>query len=239
MLFSEQRSRIVLPAVGSCPGRPTVRLASSRVGHPSPTANEEVAAVAEPAYFVHESSYIDDDVVIGPGTKIWHFCHVMSRARIGERCVVGQNCFVGPDVTIGDNCHLQNNVSVYTMVTLEDDVFCGPSMVFTNDINPRAAYHKQSVDEYYPTLVKRGASLGANCTVLCGVVIGNHAMVGAGAVVTKDVPDYAIVTGVPAHVTGWMCECGRTLQFPDDHSESACEKCQLRYRKRGDTVEPA
>ncbi|NCO42009.1 MAG: N-acetyltransferase [Armatimonadetes bacterium CG_4_10_14_3_um_filter_66_18] len=193
---------------------------------------------AQPDYFVHDSSYVDEGARIGDGTKIWHFCHVMKRANIGEKCVIGQNCFVGPDVTLGNNCHLQNNVSVYTMVTLEDDVFCGPSMVFTNDINPRAGYHKESVDAYLPTLVKRGASLGANCTIVCGTVIGNHAMVGAGAVVSRDVPDYAIVAGVPARVKGWMCECGQKLGFPEDDGETACAKCGLKYVKTGLVVKP-
>src|SRR5262249_21101222 len=144
-----------------------------------------------PDYFVHESSYIDDGCQIGAGTKIWHFSHVMSRARIGARCNIGQNVVISPDVVIGDNVKIQNNVSVYTGVILEDDVFCGPSMVFTNVVNPRS--HVSRKDEYRRTLVRRGASLGANSTVVCGHDVGRYAFVGAGAVVTKDVPDYALI----------------------------------------------
>lgn len=187
-------------------------------------------------YFVHESSYVDEGAAIGKGTKIWHFCHIMSGARIGEKCVIGQNCFVGRGVSLGSNVHLQNNVSVYTRVTLEDDVFCGPSMVFTNDINPRAAYHKQSVEEYPETLVKRGTSIGANATILCGNVLGNHCFVGAGAVVTHDVPDYAIFAGVPARLSGWMCECGTKLRLSvskESEEEAACGKCHRKFRKVG------
>jgi UDP-2-acetamido-3-amino-2,3-dideoxy-glucuronate N-acetyltransferase len=160
-------------------------------------------------YSVHESSYIDDGCRIGAGTKIWHFCHVMPGAVIGERCNIGQNVVISPDVVLGNNVKVQNNVSIYTGVILEDDVFCGPSMVFTNVVNPRS--HVLRRDEYKQTLVKRGASLGANCTVVCGHTIGRFAFIGAGAVVTRDVPDYAMVLGNPGRISGWMCECGIKL----------------------------
>jgi UDP-2-acetamido-3-amino-2,3-dideoxy-glucuronate N-acetyltransferase len=160
-------------------------------------------------FFVHPSSFIDEDVNIGRGTKIWHFSHILPGTRIGDDCSIGQNVVAGPDVRIGNACRIQNNVSIYKGVTLEDDVFCGPSVVFTNVFNPRA--HIRKMDEVRPTLVKRGASLGANCTVVCGVTVGRFAFVGAGAVVTKDVPDYALVYGNPATVRGWMCECGEKL----------------------------
>src|SRR5947208_3259137 len=161
-------------------------------------------------YFVHESSYVDAGARIGKDTKIWHFCHVMGGARIGERCSLGQNVVVMSGVTIGDNVKIQNNVSVYEGVELEDDVFCGPSMVFTNVINPRSAVSRKH--EYRRTLVRRGASIGANATIVCGATIGAYAFIGAGAVVTKDVPAYALMTGVPARRTGWICECGEKLR---------------------------
>ena len=156
--------------------------------------------------FIHETAVIDDGADIGEGTKIWHFSHVLGGSRIGKGCNIGQNVVVGPDVCIGDNCKIQNNVSVYKGVTLEEDVFCGPSMVFTNVFNPRSAIRR--MDEIRPTRVKKGASLGANCTIVCGVTIGEHAFVGAGAVVTKDVPDHALVVGNPARQKGWVCKCG-------------------------------
>ena len=189
----------------------------------------------EKNYFVHESAYIDEPVSIGKGTKIWHFCHVMSGAKIGEGCVLGQNVFIAKDVQIGNNVHIQNNVSVYTKVTLEDNVFCGPSAVFTNVLNPRSEIHRP-LDEYLPTLVKEGATIGANATVVCGHTIGRYAFIGAGAVVTKDIPDYALVYGNAAAVAGWMCECGEKLAFtgeeanPTEHA--TCFKCEKRYEKR-------
>jgi len=161
------------------------------------------------AYSAHESCYIDDGCVIGDDTKIWHFSHVMAGARIGRGCNIGQNVVVSPDVVVGDNVKIQNNVSLYTGVILEDDVFCGPSMVFTNVVNPRS--HVSRKHEYRPTLVKRGATIGANATIVCGYTIGRYAFIGAGAVVTKDVPDYALVVGNPARITGWMCQCGVKL----------------------------
>jgi UDP-2-acetamido-3-amino-2,3-dideoxy-glucuronate N-acetyltransferase len=182
-----------------------------------------------PDVFVHESSYIDDGCRIGAGTRIWHFSHVMAGAAIGKGCNIGQNVVISPGVVIGDNVKIQNNVSVYTGVVLEDDVFCGPSMVFTNVINPRS--HVSRKDEYRKTLVKRGASLGANCTIVCGATIGAYAFVGAGAVVTKDIPDYALVVGNPGRVTGWVCECGVKLAAgPRPPESAACASCGIGYR---------
>jgi UDP-2-acetamido-3-amino-2,3-dideoxy-glucuronate N-acetyltransferase len=164
---------------------------------------------AASGYFVHESSYVDEGCVIGEGTKIWHFSHVMAGATIGRGCNIGQNVVISPGVTIGDHVKIQNNVSVYTGVVLEDDVFCGPSMVFTNVVNPRS--HVSRKDEYRQTIVRRGATLGANSTVVCGHAIGRYAFVGAGTVVTRDVPDYALVVGNPGRIAGWMCACGVKL----------------------------
>lgn len=161
---------------------------------------------------VHESSYVDDGVEIGAGTAIWHFCHVMTGSRIGRGCRIGQNVVVGPRAHVGDNVKIQNNVSVYEGVTLEDDVFCGPSMVFTNVMNPRAAVPRR--DEYRATVVRRGATLGANCTIVCGVTIGAYAFVAAGAVVTRDIKPYALVAGVPARQIGWMSAHGERLELP-------------------------
>lgn len=181
--------------------------------------------MSEKPYFVHESSYVDEPCSIGEGTRIWHFCHVMKDAVIGRRCNIGQNVLVSPGVRIGDNCKIQNNVSLYTGVILEDHVFCGPSMVFTNVVNPRSEVVRR--DEYQPTLVKRGASIGANATLVCGVTIGEYAFVGAGAVVTRDVPAFALVVGNPARRTGWMCRCGVKLRVNGERS--ACEACGTAY----------
>lgn len=185
-------------------------------------------------YFVHESSYIDEGAEIGAGTKIWHFSHIMSRAKIGERCNIGQNVLVSSDVTIGTNVKIQNNVSLYTGVIVEDDVFLGPSMVFTNVINPRS--HVNRKDEYKTTLVKKGASIGANATIVCGTILGRYCFVGAGAVVTKDIPDYALVYGTPARVRGWVCQCGEQLTFMDEHA--ICSMCGDAYRKQDQVVIP-
>jgi UDP-2-acetamido-3-amino-2,3-dideoxy-glucuronate N-acetyltransferase len=187
-------------------------------------------------YFAHDTAVIDEPCVIGEETRIWHFAHVMRNARIGRHCSLGQNVFVASDVVIGDNVKIQNNVSLYTGVTLEDDVFCGPSMVFTNVVNPRS--HVSRKDEYRPTRVQRGASLGANCTIVCGTTIGRYAFVGAGAVVTRDVPDHALVTGVPGRLAGWMCRCGVKLAFgrADGPERARCEACGAGYLKRGDVV---
>lgn len=187
-------------------------------------------------YFVHESSYVDEGAEIGSGTKIWHFCHIMSRTKIGEHCNIGQNVLVSSDVTLGRNVKIQNNVSLYTGVVLEDDVFLGPSMVFTNVMNPRS--HVNRKDEYMTTLVKRGASIGANATIVCGTTIGRYSFVGAGSVVTRDVPDYALVHGNPARVRGWMCQCGIKLQFSRNGADeiSTCKTCGSSYLKNGDVV---
>jgi len=181
--------------------------------------------------YVHPSSYVDEPCSIGAGTKIWHFSHVMSNCRIGERCNIGQNVVISPEVVIGDNVKIQNNVSVYTGVILEDDVFCGPSMVFTNVTNPRS--HVARKNEYKRTLVRQGASLGANATVVCGVTIGRYAFVGAGSVVTRDVPDYALVYGNPARVRGWMCACGIGIEFTNEAGSAVarCSACGTRYLK--------
>lgn len=185
--------------------------------------------------FVHESSYVDEGAEIGAGTRIWHFCHVMPGARIGRNCNIGQNVFIASDVGIGNNVKIQNNVSVYTGVTVEDDVFLGPSMVFTNVVNPRS--HMPRKHEYQPTLVKRGVSVGANATIVCGVTLGEYAFVGAGAVVTHDVPAYALVYGTPARIAGWMCQCGQKLQFMPNE-QATCADCGLQYLKQNETVRP-
>jgi len=178
--------------------------------------------------FVHESSYIDDGAVLGAGTKVWHFCHIQKGAVIGCNCSLGQNVNIGPNVHIGDGVRIQNNVSVYEGVTLEDHVFCGPSCVFTNVNTPRAHFPAQR--NYAPTLVREGASLGANCTVVCGHTIGRSALIAAGAVVTCDVKDYALMAGVPARRIGWVCECGQKLD-----ASLACT-CGRRYRMQGDNL---
>jgi UDP-2-acetamido-3-amino-2,3-dideoxy-glucuronate N-acetyltransferase len=180
-------------------------------------------------FFVHESSYVDDDVEIGEGTMIWHFCHVLGDVRIGRRCRIGQNVVIGPRVAIGNNVKIQNNVSVYEGVTLEDDVFCGPSIVFTNVLTPRSAVPRNRPEDCRPTLVRRGASIGANATIICGNTIGRYAMIGAGAVVTGDVPPHAILCGNPARRQGWACECGVVLSFDGDRA--TCGECGRGYRQ--------
>ncbi|MDX1520066.1 MAG: DapH/DapD/GlmU-related protein [Anaerolineae bacterium] len=186
-------------------------------------------------YFVHESSYVDSGAAIGKGSKIWHFCHIMSGAVIGRGCNLGQNVFVAAGVKIGNNVKIQNNVSLYTGVTVEDDVFLGPSMVFTNVINPRS--HVSRKHEYRSTVIKQGASVGANATIICGATLGRYAFVGAGAVVTADVPAYALAYGTPARIQGWMCHCGAKLDFAPDanHAVTTCKACQSKYAK-DDTV---
>ena len=176
-------------------------------------------------YFVHESAYVDEGVEIGEGTKIWYFSHILKGSKIGKNCNIGQNVMVGPDVEIGNKCKIQNNVSVYNGVKLEDEVFCGPSCVFTNVYNPRAFIERKH--EFKQTLVKRGATIGANATIICGTTIGRYALIGAGAVVKKDVQDYAIVAGVPAKQIGWACKCGTTLELNDDHA--MCGYCGDKY----------
>jgi len=187
-------------------------------------------------YFVHPTAVIDEPVEIGEGTKIWHFCHIMSGAKIGKDCILGQNIFVGGKAVIGNRVKIQNNVSVYDSVVLEDDVFCGPSAVFTNVRRPRSAFPRK--DQYETTLVRRGATLGANSTIVCGITIGEYAMVGAGSVVTRDVPPYALVLGVPARLHGWVCQCGEKLPLDtsEGDADATCDACGRRYAKRGLSV---
>lgn len=184
-----------------------------------------------PDVFVHESAYVDDGARVGTGTKIWHFCHIMSGAVIGERCSLGQNVVVMSGTRIGSNAKIQNNVSIYEGVELEDDVFCGPSMVFTNVVNPRS--HVSRRNEYQRTLVKRGSSIGANATIVCGVTLGEYAFIGAGAVVTSDVLSHAVMAGVPARRIGWMCRCGERLP---DTGVGDCPACGMSYERRGDGI---
>jgi len=181
------------------------------------------------SYFVHESAYVDEGVEIGADTKIWHFSHILSGSKIGERCNIGQNVVIGPDVTIGNGCKIQNNVSVYKGVTLEDEVFCGPSMVFTNVYNPRGAIRRMG--ELRSTLVKKGATIGANATIICGITIGISAFIGTGTVVLTDVPDYALMVGNPAKQKGWMCACGIQLVFKGNSAK--CMACKRKYKKLG------
>jgi UDP-2-acetamido-3-amino-2,3-dideoxy-glucuronate N-acetyltransferase len=180
-----------------------------------------------PDYFVHESSYVDDGAVIGKGTKIWHFSHVMPGAVIGDRCNLGQNVVVMAGVRLGNNVKVQNNVSIYEGVVLEDDVFCGPSCVFTNVVNPRSHVPRKS--EYQPTIVRRGATIGANATIVCGVTLGEYSFIGAGAVVRSDVPPFALMVGVPARRVGWMCRCG--VRLHPREGRAACGACGTSYRE--------
>lgn len=200
----------------------------SSIAHPSKTLESP-----SPSYFVHESAYVDEDVQIGSGTKIWHFSHVLKGSKIGHDCIIGQNIAIGPDVIIGDRCKIQNNVSLYKGVIIEDEVFCGPSCVFTNVYNPRAFIERKK--EYRQTLVKRGATIGANATIVCGITIGKYAMVGAGAVVKTDVPDYAVVVGVPAKQIAWTCKCGTTLKFNNGHA--SCSYCGSEYALSENIIE--
>ena len=180
------------------------------------------------SFYKHESAYVDEKTEIGDGTKIWHFSHVQSGAKIGSNCVLGQNINIGNNVVVGNYCKIQNNVSVYEGVTLEDYVFCGPSMVFTNVLDPRCKYPQAGTQFYIKTLVKEGASIGANVTIICGNTLGKHCFVGAGALVTKDVPDYALVIGTPAKIIGWVSEGGKRLNFDKDGFAS-CEKSNKKY----------
>ncbi len=185
-------------------------------------------------FFVHPSSYVDDGARIGAGTKIWHFCHVMAGAVIGDGSSLGQNVVVMPGTRIGNHVKIQNNVSIYEGVTLEDDVFCGPSCVFTNVMNPRS--HVSRKHEYRPTLVKRGATIGANATIVCGVTLGEYAFIGAGAVVTSDVPAYALMVGVPARRVGWMCQCGERLSVVAGRAH--CAACGSTYEEANGALRP-
>lgn len=185
-------------------------------------------------YFVHESSYVDEGAAIGNGTKVWHFCHILSGATIGERCSFGQNCVVSPGVVIGSNVKVQNNVSIYEGTVIEDDVFLGPSCVLTNVTNPRSQVLRRAL--YERTLIRRGASVGANATVVCGITIGRYAFIAAGAVVSKDVPDYALMVGVPARQKGWMSRHGHILKNPDPDGVMSCPESGLHYREVGSGV---
>jgi UDP-2-acetamido-3-amino-2,3-dideoxy-glucuronate N-acetyltransferase len=193
---------------------------------------------AESAVFIHPSSYVDQPCSIGSGTKIWHFSHVMSGTVIGAQCNIGQNVVISPDCRIGDNVKIQNNVSLYTGVVLEDDVFCGPSCVFTNVFNPRS--HVPRKNEYRRTLVQRGASIGANATVVCGITLGRYCFIGAGSVVTRDVPDYALIYGNPAKVRGWMCYCGEKLALAasgEPNQTAGCAACGKQYRRSANGIQ--
>jgi UDP-2-acetamido-3-amino-2,3-dideoxy-glucuronate N-acetyltransferase len=203
-------------------------------GHADRSANEhDAGAGVSSDTFIHESAYVDDGAQIGAGTKVWHFCHIMPGAVIGERCSLGQNVVMMNATRMGQNCKIQNNVSIYEGVELEDDVFCGPSMVFTNVINPRS--HVSRKHEYRRTLVKRGASIGANATIVCGVTLGEYSFIGAGAVITKNVLAYALMAGVPARRIGWMCQCGERLA---DSGVGQCGACGTTYDRRGEGIGP-
>lgn len=184
----------------------------------------------ETMFFVHPSAVVDEGAEIGQGTRIWHFSHVLKNTKVGERCVFGQNVAVGPDVVIGNGCKVQNNVSIYKGIILEDDVFCGPSCVFTNVYNPRAFVERK--EEFRVTRVKKGATIGANATVVCGATIGRYALVGAGAVVKSDVPDYGLVVGVPGRHIGWACKCGVPLPRTAAGSPLTCAQCGNQYQEK-------
>jgi UDP-2-acetamido-3-amino-2,3-dideoxy-glucuronate N-acetyltransferase len=186
-------------------------------------------------YYVNEHAIVDENVEIGEGTKVWHFSHIQSGSKIGKKCVFGQNVNVGNNVIIGDYCKVQNNVSIYEGVTLEDYVFCGPSMVFTNILDPKCKYPQVGAKFYIKTLVKEGASIGANATIVCGHTLGKHCMIGAGSVVTKDVPDYALVIGTPGRVVGWVSEAGKKLKF-NENGKAYCEKSGKNYFLKDGTI---
>lgn len=191
-----------------------------------------MSPIEQNKYWAHPTAIVDEGAKVGAGTRIWHWVHVCATAEIGENCILGQNVYVGK-ARIGNHVKIQNNVSVYDAVELEDEVFCGPSMVFTNVINPRSAIERKH--EYRPTRVRRGASIGANAVIVCGHTIGSYAMIGAGTVVTSDVPDYALIVGNPGHQIGWVCVCGNRLRIMDE--VGACESCGLEYRMSGSVLE--
>lgn len=222
--FNLERRTLNIEPSASNPEHRTLNLE-----HASPIEHRTLNVEQNNAFFAHETAIIDGNVTIGSGTKVWHFYHILSGSKIGNNCNIGQNVVIGPDAIIGNKCKIQNNVSVYKGVTLEDGVFCGPSMVFTNIYNPRAEIGK--MDQVRPTLVKRGATLGANCTIVCGHTIGRNAFIGAGTVVTKDVPDHALMVGNPARQIGWMCVCGEKL----DNNRT----CPICMRKFTDLSAPA
>ena len=186
-------------------------------------------------FYINQYAVVDDNVEIGEGTKVWHFSHIQNGSKIGKKCVFGQNVNVGSNVSIGDYCKVQNNVSIYEGVTLEDYVFCGPSMVFTNILNPKCKYPQVGAQYYIKTLVKEGASIGANATIVCGNTLGKHCMIGAGSVVTKNVPDYALVIGTPGRVVGWVSEAGRRLNF-DKNEIAVCKKSGKKYQFKDNIV---
>ena len=190
--------------------------------------------MAKKAYTAHETAVVDAGAEIGAGTKVWHFSHIATGARIGKDCKLGQNVYVAPNVRVGDNVKIQNNVSLYEGVILEDNVFCGPSSVFTNIFNPRSAYPRNSPKFFRKTRVRKGASIGANATIVCGITLGRHAFIGAGSVVTRDVRDYELVYGNPTRPKGWMCECGEKIRFIRDNGR--CGACAKKYKKKGETV---
>ena len=187
--------------------------------------------------FIHQTSFVDKGAKIGEGTKIWHHSQISEGAQIGQNCVIGHNCFIASKAKLGKGVKLESNIDVWDLVTLEDYVFVGPSAVFTNDLNPRAKYPKSKFPEcgkWLPTLVKEGASIGANATIVCGNTIGKWAMIGAGAVVTKNIPDYALAVGIPAKIIGWFCECGNKLEFQPE--KAICQICSRKYEKKGEVV---
>ena len=223
----------VLQILNTC--QESLNNGNNKIELQQPKKPDKLRQLDKPAlslFFVHESSYVDKDVEIGRDTSIWHFSHILSGSKIGEKCKIGQNVVVGPNVTIGDGCKVQNNVSIYEGVTLEDNVFCGPSMVFTNVYNPRC--HIPRMKELRHTLVKHGTTIGANATIICGHTIGRYSFIGAGAIVTDDVPDYALIMGNPGKRMGWMCNCGIKLNFFDE--TATCTNCGMQYIKTGNRV---